>query len=141
MPPPEKKIVVPLFNLTDDNGTTLDKAGKTMTGIFGTTFEYHNFVTSAMMRFRLEDVVEDINESHVGAWAEMLTKSEPPVTRTPLSAYMDTFSLSKHTVAFSNKKVQRIIGYHLKRPTMTADVLYEIVDKWKAEGSWPTIRS
>jgi len=54
---------------------------------------------------------------------------------------MDTFSLSKHTVAFSNKKVQRIIGYHLKRPTMTADVLYEIVDKWKAEGSWPTIRS
>jgi hypothetical protein len=92
-------------------------------------------------QFRLEDVVEDINESHVGAWAEMLTKSEPPVTRTPLSAYMDTFSLSKHTVAFSNKKVQRIIGYHLKRPTMTADVLYEIVDKWKAEGSWPTIRS
>ena len=89
----------------------------------------------------MEDVVEDINESHVGAWAEMLTKSEPPVTRTPLSAYMDTFSLSKHTVAFSNKKVQRIIGYHLKRPTMTADVLYEIVDKWKAEGSWPTIRS
>jgi hypothetical protein len=54
---------------------------------------------------------------------------------------MDTFSLSKHTVAFSNKKVQRIIGYHLKRPTMTADVLYEIIDKWKAEGSWPTLRS
>lgn len=77
----------------------------------------------------------------MNAWAEMLTKSEPPVTRTPLSAYMDTVSLSKHTVAFSNKKVQRIIGYHLKRPIMTADVLYEIVDKWKAEGSWPTIRS
>lgn len=37
---------------TDDNGTTLDKAGKTMTGIFGTTFEYHNFVTSAMLRVR-----------------------------------------------------------------------------------------
>jgi len=89
----------------------------------------------------LEDVVEDINETHVSAWAEMLTRSEPPVIRTPLSAYMDTVSLSKHTVAFSNKKVHRIIGYHLKRPIMTADVLYEIVDKWKAEGSWPAIRS
>jgi len=141
MPPPDKKIIAPLFNLTDDNGTTLDKAGKTMTGIFGTAFEYHNFVTSAMIRFRLEDVVEDINEAHVSAWAEMLTKSEPPVTRTPLSSYMDTFSLSKHTVALSNRKVQRIIGYHLKRPSMTADVLYEIVDKWKVEGIWPTIRS
>jgi hypothetical protein len=69
MPPPEMKVVAPLFNLvsivvsawwieradfsqTDDNGTTLDKAGKTMTGIFGTTFEYHNFVTSAMLRVR-----------------------------------------------------------------------------------------
>jgi len=130
-----------------------------MTGIFGTTFEYHSFVTSAMIRvrfqlasrvildstsppqFRLEDVVEDINETHVSAWAEMLTRSEPPVTRTPLTAYMDTVSLSKHTVAFSNKKVQRIIGYHLQRPIMTADVLYEIIDKWKAEGCWPAIRS
>ncbi|KAI9452322.1 NAD-P-binding protein [Russula earlei] len=141
MQPPEKKIIVPLFNLTDDNGTTLDKAGKTMTGVFGTTFEYHNFVTSAMMRLRLEDLVEDINEAHVSGWAEMLTRSDPPVTKTPLSAYMDPFSLSKHTVAFSNKKIQRIIGYHLRRPNMTADVLYEIVDKWKAEGIWPTIGS
>lgn len=130
-----------------------------MTGIFGTTFEYHNFVTSAMIRvcflsclagysdielpfqFRLEDVVEDINEAHVSAWAEMLTRSDPPVTRTPLTAYMSTFSLSKHTVAFSNKKIQRLTGYHLKRPSMTADVLYEIIDKWKTEGIWPTVRN
>ena len=38
------------FHQTDDNETTLDKAGKTMTAIFGTTFEYHNFVSSAMIR-------------------------------------------------------------------------------------------
>ena len=52
---------------------------------------------------------------------------------------MNTFSLSKHTVAFSNKKIQRIIGYRLKRPSMTAEVLYEIVDKWQAEGIWPIV--
>jgi len=92
-------------------------------------------------QFRLEDVVEDINEAHVSAWAEMLTRSNPPVTITPLTAYMNTFSLSKHTVAFSNKKIQRIIGYHLKRPSVTAEVLYEIVDNWKAEGIWPIVRS
>lgn len=92
-------------------------------------------------QFRLEDLVEDINEAHVSAWAEMLTRSDPPVTITPLTAYMNTFSLSKHTVAFSNKKIQRIIGYHLKRPSMTAEVLYEIVDKWKADGIWPIVRN
>ncbi|KAI0273821.1 NAD-P-binding protein [Gloeopeniophorella convolvens] len=141
VPPPDKKIIAPLFNLTDDNDTTLDKAGKTMTGIFGTTFEYHNFVTSAMIRFRLEDVVEEINETHYNAWAEMLTKSDPPVTKTPLSAYMSTFALSKHTVAFSNKKFQRVVGYQLKRPNMTPEILLDIITKWKVEGSWPNIRS
>jgi hypothetical protein len=68
-------------------------------------------------------------------------KVGPPVIITPLTAYMNTFSLSKHTVAFSNKKIQRIIGYHLKRPSMTAEVLYEIVDKWKADGIWPIVRN
>jgi len=108
-----------------------------MTGIFGTTFEYHNFVTSAMMRVSFH--VAGYRDIDVLPFSSV--RSDPPVTRTPLSGYMDTFSLSKHIVAFSNKKIQRIVGYHLKRPNMTADVLYEIVDKWKAEGSWPTIRS
>jgi hypothetical protein len=71
----------------------------------------------------------------------MLAKSDPPVTKTPLTAYMSTFLLSKHTVAFSNKKIQRILGYQLRRPYMTADVLREVVDKWKAEGSWPNLLS
>jgi hypothetical protein len=93
------------------------------------------------VQFRLEDVVEEINEAHVSAWAEMLNKSDPPVTKTPLTAYMSTFVLSRHTVAFSNKKIQRIIGYQLRRPLMTSDVLCEVVDKWKAEGSWPNLGS
>ncbi|KAI0064703.1 NAD-P-binding protein [Artomyces pyxidatus] len=135
--PADQKIVAPLFNLADDSGTTLHKAGETMTGIFGTTFEYHNFVTSTMIRFRLEDVVEDINEAHVSAWAEMITTSNPPVPNTHLSAYMDTFTLSKHSIALSNAKFKRIIGYKFKHPDMTPDLMRDIVDKWKDEGSWP----
>ncbi|TFY83175.1 hypothetical protein EWM64_g839 [Hericium alpestre] len=139
MPAADQKIVAPLFNLVDDNETTLNKAGETMTGLFGTTFEYHNFVTSAYVRFRLEDLVEEINEAHVSAWAEMLTTSTPPVVKTHLSAYMDTFALQKHSMGFSNDKAKKILGYELKKPYMTRDVLREIVDKWKAEGSWPIL--
>ncbi|KZV67980.1 NAD-P-binding protein [Peniophora sp. CONT] len=139
VPAPDKKVVVPLFNLVDDNETTLVKAGSTMCELFGTKFDFYNFVTSAMFRFRLEDVVEEINEVHVSAWAEMLMKNDPPITSSPVTAYMDVWTLQKHTVAFSNEKLKRIVGYKLKRPQMTQDVLREIVDKWKAEGSWPTI--
>ncbi|EIM90215.1 NAD-P-binding protein [Stereum hirsutum FP-91666 SS1] len=139
MPPATQKVVVPLFNIVDDNQTTLHKAGETMTSLFGTTFEYHNFLTNTVARFRLEEAVEDINEAHVGAWAEMITKSNPPCPNTHLSAYMDTFTLSKHVVALSNAKIRKIIGYTLKQPSMTAENLREIVDKWKEEGSWPKL--
>ncbi|KAI0048212.1 NAD-P-binding protein [Auriscalpium vulgare] len=139
MRPANEKIVAPLFNLADDNHTTLHTAGETMTGIFGTTFEYHSFVTSSMIRFRLEDVVEDINEAHVNTWAEMITKANPPIPNTQLSAYMDTFTLSKHVVALSNAKFKRVVGYELQHPKFTPELLRDIVNKWKEEGSWPTL--
>lgn len=52
---------------------------------------------------------------------------------------MDTFALSKHVVAFSGEKIKKTVGYTLKKPNMTTDILKEIVDKWKAEGSWPQV--
>ena len=76
---------------------------------------------------------------HVSAWAEMLQKSTVPCLNTTLTAYMDVYSLQKHTIAFANGKLKRIVGYTLKRPHMTEDVLREIVDKWKTEGSWPVL--
>ncbi|ETW85694.1 hypothetical protein HETIRDRAFT_407618 [Heterobasidion irregulare TC 32-1] len=139
MPPADVKVVAPLFNLVDDNETTLHKAGQTMTSLFGTTFEYYNFVTNTVARFRLEEVVEEINDTHVSAWATMLTTSNPPVPNTHLSAYMDTFSLSKHCMAFSNTKIKKVLGIKLKRPYMTQDVGREIVNKWIDEGSWPRL--
>ena len=49
-PTPDKKVVVPVFNLVDDNETTLVKAGSAMCELFGTKFDFYNFVTSAMFR-------------------------------------------------------------------------------------------
>lgn len=83
--------------------------------------------------------MEEINEVHVTAWAEMLQKSNPPITSSAVSAYMDVWTLQKHTVSLSNEKVKRILGYKLKYPQMTQDILREIVDKYKAEGSWPNV--
>ncbi|KAG6854957.1 hypothetical protein C0991_009780 [Blastosporella zonata] len=83
------------------------------------------------------DRVEDINEHHVGGWTEMITTSKPPIPNTPLTAYMDSFALSKHVVAFNNKKIKEIMGYKLKHPFFTPEIIKEIVHKWKEEGSWP----
>ncbi|KAF7322530.1 NAD dependent epimerase dehydratase family protein [Mycena chlorophos] len=138
MPDPSKKLVAPVFNLTDMSNNTLASIGTTVTSFFGTTFEFFNFVENTVLNLK-SDAVEDINEHHVGAWTEMITTSNPPIPNTPLSAYMDKYALDKHVVAFSNQKLLEITGYKLKRPEFNHDTVKDIVDRYKAEGTWPNL--
>ncbi|KII88949.1 hypothetical protein PLICRDRAFT_53446 [Plicaturopsis crispa FD-325 SS-3] len=137
--PHSQKVIAPLFNLTDDSDSTMAKTGSVVTSLFGTTFEFMGFASDVLAKFKMDDVVEEINEAHVGAWTQMITTSDPPIPNTPLSAYMDTYTLSKHMVALSNTKIKEVIGYKLKYPELSHDALKEMVDKWKAEGSWPNL--
>lgn len=124
----------------DDSETTWAKAGQATTSVFGTSFDFFNFLTNTLAKFKLEDQVEDINDQHVGAWNTMLSKSDPPVLKTtPLDAYMDLYDLQKHIVGFSNAKIKRVLGYQLKQPSFSQDTIREIVDKWKAERVWPNV--
>jgi len=139
MPPYDQKLIAPLFNLVDDSNTTQLSGGEVVTSFFGTTYEFFNFLMSTIAKFKLDDVVEDINEHHVGGWTEMLSASNPPITNTPLSAYMDSYALSKHSVAFNNTKIKEVLGYKLQKPEFNHEAIKDIVDKWKDEGTWPIL--
>ncbi|KAF7359382.1 NAD dependent epimerase dehydratase family protein [Mycena sanguinolenta] len=138
MPPPDKKLIAPLFNLVDNSESTLLSVGQTVTSLFGTTFDFFNVLENTVLKMK-SDTVEEINEHHVGGWTEMITTSNPPIPNTPLSAYMDKYALEKHVVAFNNAKLLEVTGYKLKRPNLNKDTVKEVVDKWKEEGSWPIL--
>lgn len=87
----------------------------------------------------MDDVVEEVNEHHVGKWTEMLQASNPPIQNCPLTAYMDTQSLTKHNLAYNNTKIKEVVQYKLKRPQFTQELLKDIVDKFKADGIWPIL--
>ncbi|KDR81431.1 hypothetical protein GALMADRAFT_206951 [Galerina marginata CBS 339.88] len=131
----DRNPVAPLFNLVDDSKSTLLSTGKTISSFFGTTFEFFNLVESTV--FKLLDDLEDINEHHVEGWTEMLQNSNPPIVNTPVSAYMDKYTLEKHVVGFDNSKIKQIVGYKLLRPEFNHANIKEIIDKWKEEGVWP----
>ncbi|KIM49305.1 hypothetical protein M413DRAFT_438490 [Hebeloma cylindrosporum] len=139
MLPHDEKPVAPIFNLVDDSNSTLVSTGQIVSSFFGTTFEFFNLIESTV--FKLLDDLEDINEHHVEGWTEMLSKSVPPITNTPISAYMDKYTLEKHVVGFDNSKIKQIVGYKLLRPDFNHANIKEVVDKWKAEGAWPNIPS
>ena len=69
----------------------------------------------------------------------MLTSAVPPVTKTPLSAYLDESQLQKWTMAFNATKIKEVVGYELKKPKFEQAHLQDMVEKWKAEGSWPVV--
>lgn len=83
--------------------------------------------------------MEDVNEHHVGGWAEMLMAADPPITSTPLSPYMTNWQIKKHKLAYDNTKIKEIVGYQIKRPEFCHETLRDIVDKFKAEGIWPIV--
>ena len=90
-------------------------------------------------QFKLEDMVEDINESHVTHWTQMLSASTPPVINTPFTAYMDLYQLKRHVVAFNAQKLKEVVGYQLRRPVINQETVKELVDKLTAEGTWPNV--
>jgi hypothetical protein len=139
VPPHDKKLLAPLFNLVDDSELTLVKAGQIVTSFFGTTFEFFNMRMNAMARLKSDDMVEEVNDHHVSAWTDMITKSNPPIPNTPLSAYMNHWQLSKHKLAYNNTKIKEIVQYKLIKPQFDHESIKEVIDKWKAEGSWPNL--
>lgn len=72
----------------------------------------------------------------------MLTSSDPPIdmNKTPVTAYMDDSVLQKHVIAFNADKIKKVVGYELRHPKMTQEELGVVVDRWKEEGSWPSVK-
>ena len=141
----------------DDSRSTLLSTGKIISAYFGTTLEFFSYIESTMSKVRISfyvnciinaqtdslqimmDGIEDINEHHVSAWTEMLEKSKPPIHNTPLTAYMDRYTLEKKIVSLDNSKIKTIVGYELLKPKFNHDTIKEVVDKWKEEGIWPNL--
>ncbi|TFK54813.1 hypothetical protein OE88DRAFT_1653321 [Heliocybe sulcata] len=139
---PDAKPVAPVFNLVDDSNHTFMSWLGVPTALFGTTIEHFDLFTRAMAKINMDELAEDINEDHVGTWTKMITASSPPVPNTPLSPYIHPQVVGlfeKQSFGLDNSKIKKTVGYALKRPTYGGDELKEVVDKWKAEGSWPVL--
>ncbi|KAH9925227.1 uncharacterized protein B0H18DRAFT_381207 [Fomitopsis serialis] len=137
MVPPDRKVVAPFFNVEDDGQLAMVDVATRVAKAFGTSFEFFNFMVNTMAKFKLEDVVEDINEAHVSAWTTMITEANPPVPNTHFSAYTDIYNLKKHVIAFKADKLKRLTGWKPKHPELTEDEVRDLIAKLKAEGSWP----
>lgn len=68
-------------------------------------------------------VVDEINDKHMGPWAELCQTDN--TENSPLTPYMDEESLHYNHLNLSNEKLKNI-GYELKVPIMNTEKIEEV---------------
>jgi hypothetical protein len=84
----------------------------------------------------LGTVTEDVNEKHLGPWADLLKESGISVS--PLSPYVDKELLHSNPVYVDGTLIERETGFTYEVPYMTKEKLVEIIDGYKELNLWPS---
>lgn len=71
----------------------------------------------------MNEVVEEINDKHMGPWAEVCRHDN--VENTPLTPYMDEELLYNKHLNLDNSKLKDC-GYKLQHPYVTRDLIKEV---------------
>ncbi|KIM22374.1 hypothetical protein M408DRAFT_290788 [Serendipita vermifera MAFF 305830] len=131
-------VVVPLFNLVDDNDWNQENTAAVISKVFGIKFGFHGIFASQLAKLRLETVVEDINGVHMEEWTKIIaTYANPPVPFTPLSPYALQYQLEKHGCALDGEKLKKVLGYKFLHPYFTEETVRETIESYRVDGIWP----
>lgn len=80
-------------------------------------------IVNLNLQLKMSAVVEEINDKHMGPWAELCETDH--TENTPLTPYMDEELLYYKHLSLSNEKLKEL-GYSLRVPYVTRDKLEEV---------------
>lgn len=91
------------------------------------------------LQLNMLEVVDIAEEKHSEPWLEMLSKSNPPITSTPLNALLTEVALRKHRCHFDITKTTSLTGWRPRYPRITVAEVQRTIDIFKADNVWPTV--
>lgn len=123
-----------IINVCDDSEATQATISDLLADIFGIKTDYWGMVMSSMTKVDMAGAIEEVNDKHLGPWAELCQKDG--VLNTPLTPYMDQELLLYKHLNLDNSKLKSY-GYQLRRPRITRESLEEIVRDFIAMNHFP----
>lgn len=123
-----------IYNVVDDSSSTQGSISNILAGIFSINIDYWGVVMSNITKMNMADVVSEINDKHMGPWAEVCQKDE--VQNTPLTPYMDEELLYHKHLNLDNSKLKST-GYELQVPIMTEEKVKEVIDDYIKQKLFP----
>ncbi|XP_055618898.1 uncharacterized protein LOC129763887 isoform X2 [Toxorhynchites rutilus septentrionalis] len=122
------------INVCDNSDASQETVSELLADIFGIKTDYWGIVMSSMTKVDMAGAIEEINDKHLGPWAELCQKDG--VVNTPLTPYMDQELLLHKHLNVDNSKLQRL-GYQLKHPVIKKEYLIEIVQDFIEMNQFP----
>ncbi|GAK63076.1 NAD-P-binding protein [Moesziomyces antarcticus] len=124
----------PVFNLVDDTDLTQGKLLRMIGEAFGIQTGFTNAVINAWARVDLASIVDDINEKHANAVAEIVQQTG--IEDVALKGWIDTEMLANRSLALSNAKAKRVLQWQPK-VQVNRQRLDEILDRIRELNQFP----
>lgn len=128
------KAVGEIYNLVDDSESTQGSISDVLAEIFSISIDYWGVVMSNVTKVNMSYVISEINDKHMGPWAEVCQIDG--VQNTPLTPYMDEELLFHKHLNLDNSKLKSI-GYELRVPKLTAEKIEEVIKDYIEQKLFP----
>uniref|UniRef100_A0A182QJ94 NAD-dependent epimerase/dehydratase domain-containing protein n=1 Tax=Anopheles farauti TaxID=69004 RepID=A0A182QJ94_9DIPT len=122
------------INVCDDSNATQATISELLADMFCINIDYWGVTMSNMTKLDMAGAIEEINDRHLGPWAELC--QQDGVQNTPLTPYMDQELLLHKHLHLSNEKLKSY-GYSLRHPLITRELLEEIVQDFIEMNHFP----
>uniref|UniRef100_A0A0K8TLV2 Putative c-3 sterol dehydrogenase/3-beta-hydroxysteroid dehydrogenase n=1 Tax=Tabanus bromius TaxID=304241 RepID=A0A0K8TLV2_TABBR len=123
-----------VINIVDDSESTQGSISGILADIFSVKVDYWGLTMSSMTKANMSEAVGEINDKHMGPWAEICQRDA--IQNTPLNPYMDEELLYHKHLNLDNKKLKSF-GYVLRIPILTKEKVREVIDDYVQQNLFP----
>ncbi|KAL8566462.1 hypothetical protein ACOMHN_015098 [Nucella lapillus] len=123
-----------VYHVVDRNNTTQGKVCQLVSQVFEIDYDFMGSVLSTMARVNMSSVVEEINDKHMGPWADACQHDN--IANTPLTPFLDQELLYNKHLHLDGSKLEQL-GFKLEHPMVEACSLRQIADDYIRMGLFP----
>ncbi|KAH8700625.1 putative epimerase/dehydratase family protein [Talaromyces proteolyticus] len=125
-----------VFNVVDHNNTSQAHIGQALSEVFGLKVSFLGSLVSQLAKLSLDDVVDDMNEETLQAWADLV--EEKKIARPgPISPFIDRDMIKDQNLCIDGTLFETTTGFKPERPAFNVDAVRDMVASYERMGWWP----
>ncbi|KAN0083563.1 hypothetical protein V8E54_002651 [Elaphomyces granulatus] len=125
-----------MFNVVDHNDTRQAHIAEVLSTVFDLKCSFLGSIVSQFAKLNLGDVVDDINEVSLQAWADLL--AEKQIARPgPINPFLEKDVIKDLDLSIDGTLFETTTGFWPVREAFNADAVREMIASYKRMGWWP----